>query len=182
MSNPKIVLSPFCANRDQRLCRVNLLAIVVEVVANFSRAKAGYRAGVVLVPVSPENFIASVVNLKEGDPLVGSCRRRQEGELPRQEIRFDGEKEEQRPGAVDVVLYHNSVLAEGGENSDPTADYEIIAILTKLTTEEQPMNPSTLMANHFLDDGGTTTQMGDVEFVDALKKSYFYWRDKAVVL
>ncbi len=43
------------------------------------------------------------------------------------------------------------------------------------------MDPNTMMANHFHDDGGTQTGMSSEEFVRALRKSYFFWRDKALI-
>jgi len=185
-SNPKIVLSPFCKERDQASCKIPLENIVSEVAANFPNAKQGYRDGVLLVPINPTNFVSQIVQLQDGDRLTGKFKRRKENETPRKEIRVPA-----APGcdhsycmplvAVDVVLYSNSVLLEGKENSDMSADYEIITILTKVSYEDQPMPPETLMANNFMDSGGTQTHMSDEEFVLALKASYNFWKNKAII-
>jgi len=180
MTEPKIVLSKFCLDHDQRACRVPLPEIVAEVTANFHLAKPGYRDGVLLVPVEPSRFLGQIVVLREGELLIGSYRKRAAGELPRKDVR-SAELRRTEPVAVDIVLYHRDVLAEGGENSDMSADYEIIKVITKVITEDQPMPPETLMANNFLDSGGTATHMSDSEFVAALRKSYFFWRDKATL-
>lgn len=82
---------------------------------------------------------------------------------------------------VDAVLYHKDTLAEGNENSDLSADYEVVTFLPRGTEEEQPLAPETLMANHFLDSGGTATGMSPEEFEQALKKSYAYWRNRMLI-
>jgi hypothetical protein len=83
------------------------------------------------------------------------------------------------PLSVDVVLYHRDTLAEGGDLV--SQEWSVIAVLGKFCLEgvEEPMTPETLMANHFKDDGGTATGMTHEEFQEALRRSYFYWRDKA---
>ena len=144
---------------------------------HFAQARPGYRDGVCLVPVPPEKFYTSTVQLQEGDELEGVYAPRQPGEAPRKQVwKKNGEKLPAK--SVELVLYRHDVLLEGNEASCD-ADWEIISINAHPEVEaDVPMPTGTLMANHFVDSGGTTTHMTDQEFVAALKKSYFYWRDK----
>jgi hypothetical protein len=180
MQTPKIVLSTFCKSRDQKACKIPLETIVGEVTANFPKAKPGYRDGVLLVPISPENFVGQIATLRESTTLLsGTFIPRQPEEPPRKQFVVDQQPDELV--AVDIVLYSNATLAENNENSDKTADFEIIAILTKISEEDQPLSPETLMANHFGESGGTSTKMLPEGFVAALEKSYNFWKNKAIV-
>jgi hypothetical protein len=147
--------------------------------------KPGYRDGVVLVPVDPAGFFTSVVCLYPGDRLRGEFLPRCAGERPRISLTRDV------PGArapiktpavgVDIVLYRRDVLAEDGDTAEH--EWSVISVNARPTSEDMPMAPGTLMANHFHEpgsnDGGTSTGLSDAEFVAMLRKSYFYWRDKA---
>jgi hypothetical protein len=161
----------------------------------FNEAKPGYRDGVCLVPVPPEGFYTGVVELSEGDPLVGTYKARRPGEEPRKSVHvpLEGVRDlgrgvvnprvfwEKTPAVgVDVVLYRKDVLAEGNE-STTDCDWEIVSINGRITEEEQPIHPDTLIANHFELDGGTATGMDSVEFVEALRKSVMYWKNKAML-
>lgn len=176
----KIIISPFSQSRDQKTCRVPLQEKLEEIQNNFSQAKPGYREGVILVPINPADFIGQIRTLQDGDIFNGTYKPRQAGETPRKEIRVLGNPDPLV--AVDVVLYHRDTLAEGNENSDLSADYEVVTFLTKISTEEQPMPPETLIANFFLDSGGTDTRMNDSEFVAALKRSHKFWRGRALTM
>jgi hypothetical protein len=151
---------------------------------NWPRRRPGYRDGVVLVPISPEGFLTAVRLLVEGDRLEGVYRARREGETPRKLIYFKSDvpvaETKIQPQSVDVVLYHRDVLAEDGEVVPE--DWSVITVLGKQCgeEEEEPMNPETLMANHFHDSGGTQTKMSDSQFTEALRRSYWYWRDKVM--
>lgn len=146
------------------------------------KAKPGYRDGVVLVPVPAEGFFSAVVTLDEHDILVGGFEARQPGEEPRKVVRVDPGAGHGKESAkhVDIVLYRHDVLAENNEQSSD-AEWEIISVNARITDEEMPMDPDTLMYNHFELSGGTATGMSDSEFVAALRKSFTYWRDKAMV-
>ncbi len=149
----------------------------------WNKRRPGYRAGVVLVPVPTKGFKAGVRILQEGDELQGSYKARRAGETPRKTLAYVSPvpvaEAKTEPLSVDVALYHKNVLAEGGEIVSP--EWSIIAVLGKFCPEavEEPMTPETLMANHFQDSGGTATGMTSEEFQEALRRSYFYWRDKA---
>lgn len=82
--------------------------------------------------------------------------------------------------AVDIVLYSREVLQKGNENCTG-CDWDIISINGRLTEDEMPIHPNTLIANHFQLDGGTATNMSSEEFEKALKKSVLFWKDKAML-
>lgn len=178
---------------------------VLELVAeNFSRAKPGYRDGVCLVPVPAESFFCGIVELQEGDKLTGEYRARREGEEPRKTLRVlrprvwrpgpamimrgvhPGE-ERPIPGAgkspcthVDVILYSRETLEEGNEDCTGK-DWDVISVNGRLTEEEMPIAPETLIANHFELDGGTATGMSPEEFEAALRESVLFWKNKAML-
>jgi hypothetical protein len=154
------------------------------VLDGFELAKPGYRDGVILVPVPPRGFFSGVATLQEGDALVGSYRSRRCGEEPRQHV---GAKDWRKPSAkgVDVVLYASSVLSENGDNELPPVrgNWEIISInANPVDSGEMPISPEVLMHNHFGSDGGTATGLSDAEFVSLLRRSFLWWRDKAMVM
>lgn len=142
-------------------------------------SRKGYRDGVWEVDVPPAGFYSAVVQLKEGDKLVGCYEARRQGEIPRRHIGvLHGDKLPAK--AVTLILYSHDVLAENNEQSTE-CPLELISINARPTIEPEPINPGTLMANHFKEDGGTDTKMTDSEFVQALKISTSYWKDKAMI-
>lgn len=145
---------------------------------NLPNAKQGYREGVLLVPVDPVGFYSGVTELKEGDILAGEYVARREGEEPRKSTyALNGEK---MPAlSAYIVLYSHAVLAEGKEN-ETDADYEIVSVNASPTEEEAPIPTGALIANHLGLSGGTATKMTDSEFVDLLRKSVEFWKDKAL--
>ena len=178
-----------------------LLELVAE---NFDRAKPGYREGVCLIPVPAEGFFCGIVTLKEGDKLVGEYRARREGAEPRKTVRVSGPRVRHVgpsaiergahpsetypiPGAgksrcthVDVVLYSRETLQESGEDCTGE-DWDVISVNGRVTEEEMPIAPNTLIANHFELDGGTATGMSPEEFEAALRKSVLFWKNKAML-
>lgn len=142
---------------------------------------AGYRDGVILVNVPNPGFYSGVVTLTEGTELTGSFKARREGETPRKQVLAKG-GEKIPAKSCQIVLYRGDVLAEGGDHSgDGTADqWEIISINANPTEEEMPIDPMVLLHNHFGSDGGTDTGMTDAELVAQLRKSFLWWKDKAM--
>lgn len=143
--------------------------------------KPGYREGVCLVPVPPEGFFTNVVTLQAGDKLKGGYEPRIEGEEPRKFVTIDrgpGNLAESKPpaAAVDIILYHKDVLAEDGEQAE--FEWNIISINANPTTDDVPIDPETLIANHLHLSGGTRTGMTDEVFVEQLSKSVAYWKNK----
>lgn len=161
---------------------------------NFHKARKGYRPGVCLVPVPPEGWFTGTVPLKVGMSLKATYEPRKEGEKPRMHIglappvktwpdghiSYDYEGAKAPAVAVDVVLYSSLVLAEDGDNEleAEEGNWEILSLNPRLSVEDEPIPPGTLMANHFHEDGGTATGMTDAEFVAALRVSRAYWNGK----
>lgn len=151
-----------------------------------------YRPDVVAVhiKVEPGEFFTGVVELQEGDKLVGEYKARREGEKPRKSLHV---RRRQSPDpaynvlysksdavAVDVILYHHGALVEGNEN-ETDCDWEIVSINARITEEPQPIHPMVLMHNHFGSDGGTATKMTPEKFEADLKEAFLYWADKAML-
>lgn len=153
-------------------------AVLIELVLDgWAEKKPGYRPGVFLVSVPPQGFYSGVVELEEGTDLVGKFEPRAEGELPVKKIwATRGEKLPAK--RVDIVVYAHDVLAEKNENSTD-ADFEIVSINAEYADETSPLKPEALMRNHLGEPGGSNTKMTDSEFVQALKTSRVYWRNKA---
>ena len=177
-----------------------LLGSLIE--DNFDQAKEGYRKEVLLVPI-PSNsrfptgqycFYSGVVQLKDGELLGGCFESRKEGETPRKHITSGCSSKLSHNGnlvtvggkipakSVQIVLYSSTVLAEDGDNELPPEEgnWEVISINASSTEGEMPINPNTLMHNHFGSDGGTDTKLSDSEFVAMLKTSFEYWKDKVM--
>ena len=166
-----------------------LFAIQKALSGNGKHWRQGYREGVVLVDVDPEGFYTGLVTLEEGDILVGRYEARREGEAPRKNVRVkrfkrglcglyhNGKLPAKR---VEIVLYHHDVLMEDNDASSG-ADWEIISINGYPTYELAPIDPMTLMHNHFGSDGGTNTNMTAEEFESQMRESFEYHKDKALL-
>jgi hypothetical protein len=156
--------------------------LIYLVLQNFHNRKPGYRDGVVLVPVPPDNFYSSIVQLQEGDLLEGTFTPRQKGETPRKHIGVVGGKKVPAK-SVEIVCYSHEVLAENNEQSCDSL-WEIISINASPLDNgaEVPMPIGTLIANYFHFNGGTEMKGVSVEqFVQKLKESAEFWNDKAFV-
>ena len=141
----------------------------------------GYRPGVVCVRLSPEGFYSGIVCLQSGDTLKGGFESRQPDEAPRKFITTTGRKKSCAK-SVQVILYSSKVLAEAGDNQLPPEEdnWEIISINASPLSGEMPIDPSVLMHNHFGSDGGTDTHMSDAEFVNTLRESFVFWKNKVM--
>ena len=142
----------------------------------------GYRNGVLLVNVPPDGFFTGLVVLQSGDGLKGSFVSRRSGEAPRQSIYVDRDHDggKQPAKSVQIVLYGHDVLGEDND-AEHNTDYEIISINGYPTKKPAPIDPNTLMHNHFKSDGGTATLMTPSQFEQALEVSFKYWSDKALL-
>jgi len=189
----KIHLSSFCGNRQTKesaythweISDIRLIELAV-VEAEAGRTKAGYRDGVVLVSIDPAGFYTGVIELHDGDKLIGEFKSRREGETPRVSINADRnsypplELQKQQAALVEVVLYSHDTLVENNEN-ETDADYEIVSVNGHPTDEPAPIAPETLMHNHFGSDGGTDTGMSAEQFEEAMRESFNYWKNKAMI-
>jgi len=189
----KIHLNSFCGNRQIKestfthweISDIRLIElVVVEVEAE--RTKAGYRDGVILVSIDPAGFYTGVVELHDGDKLIGEFKSRREGETPRISINADRnghpplKLQKQQATLVEVVLYSHDTLAENNEN-ETDSDYEIVSVNGHPTDEPAPIAPETLIHNHFGSDGGTDTDMSAEQFEEAMRESFNYWKNKAMI-
>jgi hypothetical protein len=154
----------------------------------FENRHEGYRDGVVLVTVPPENFYSGIVQLESGDNLKGEFSPRRDGEEPRKHIVAGSETPlggcvKISAKSVQIVLYASTVLAEDGDNelTPQEGNWEIISINASPLPSEVPINPMTLMHNHFGSDGGTDTNLSDKEFVIMLREGFEFWKDKAMI-
>ena len=141
----------------------------------------GYRDGVVLVDISPEGILSGVVTLTEGTELTGSFKPRRAGEEPRKQVLAKGGIKLPALSAY-AVLYRADVLAEGGDNTLPSdgGGWELISLNASPFKGEEPIEPMTLLHNHFASSGGTATNMTDAQLVAALRTSFAWWKDKAM--
>jgi hypothetical protein len=144
-------------------------------------AQKGYRDGVVLVQVPSRDFFTGIVQLKSGDIFVGKYESRRLGELPRQSIQVKREHSfKQLARLVQVVCYRHDVLVEDGD-AETDAEWEIISLNGYPTHEFAPIDPMTLMHNHFGSDGGTATNMNAKDFEEQMHESFSYWKDKGLL-
>lgn len=179
---PTIAINPF-VRRQTEVSRFSHFdggddELLRRVLFRFEAARPGYRDGVLLVPIDPNGFWSTTIVLQEGDRLAGVFESRIQGEDPRKTVYATG-RPKQAATATDVVLYRADVLRRGEEQSSD-AEWEIIAFLARCSVEPEPMDPTTLMANHFEISGGTPTNMSAEEFVATLRTSFLFWRDKAL--
>lgn len=141
----------------------------------------GYRDGVILVPIYGfyGDIRSRVVEVNEDTEFVTVCKSRVPGETPRIKTMALADT---LPFAnyLTAVVYRADVLAEDNDRSTD-ADWEIITVLTQID-EKEPMHPSTLMANHFKADGGTSTKMSSEDFERTLGNSYNYWKNKSLAI
>ena len=156
--------------------------LVNMVQENFDEGIQGYRPGVLEVKVPVRGFFSGVVELKEGDKLVGGFDPRRPGEDPRKWVAVPGSRK-MPAKSVTLILYSSELLAEGGDNelSAEDGNWEIISInASPCESGREPMPPETLMANYFGESGGTDTKMTEGEFVTTLAESRAFWKNKAM--
>ncbi len=156
-----------------------LETVALLVAENLDNAKQGYREGVLEVSVPVEGFYSGVVELKGGEVLRGGFESRHGNETPRKFVEVVG-AEKMPAKYVNIILYTSELLAESEQNNFE-GGLEIISINASPCADgKEPLNPETLMANFYGADGGTDTKMSYEEFVEALRISYMYWRNKAM--
>ena len=157
--------------------QIDDVALMAE--KHLKEGRQGYRDGVLLVDVPPKGFYSSVAVLKPDDELAGRYSARKAGEDPRKHIWVKvGSKMPAK--SVTLVLYrHDILILEKGNSTE--CEWELVSINARSTAGAEPMMPETLMANHFGASGGTPTNMVSEEFINALRISWKYWKNKALV-
>lgn len=159
--------------------------LIQLVEANFSKARPGYRDGVIKIPVPPDKFYSSTIQMTEGMEFSGVYAPRRPGEKPYMQWSSKAPAGKMLAKAVEIILYRHDVLMEGNEAS-ADSDWEIISINASpwelKEGEEEPMRPETLMRNYFKEEGGTEMKgVTPEQFVEMLRKSREYWRDKTTI-
>ena len=139
------------------------------------------------VQVNADECFTGIVALNNGDELVASFESRREGESPRKVVQAASGKaagtHKMPAKSAYVVLFPSTLLAETGDNElEPVeGNWEIISLNASPTKKDTPIDPDTLMHNHFGSDGGTATGLSDADFVNALRESFRFWQDKAML-
>ncbi len=146
--------------------------------ACMEQAKAGYRDGVILVPVPPENFFSGVVEVSTDTPLRAEFGARAKSEAPYINVVAAG-GEKLPAAAVEVVLYRHDVLgadATRNEAGEPVAEWEIISLNARATEGPEPMSPMAMARNFLALEGGTKAEYTAEEFARAI----VYWSTRAM--
>ena len=145
---------------------------LVELVeGNFHKAIAGYRDGVMLIPVPAEKFFC-VGELQEGKTYEAVFAPRREGEDPYLQVQNDDHKQPCR--VVEVVIYRHDVLAEDGD-ATTDAEWEIISLNGRTSEEPEPMSPLAMARNFLGLQGGTKGEFTAEDFAKAI----VYWSRRA---
>jgi len=153
--------------------------VLDEIKDNFDKAYTGPLNGVLYVPLNPNNYLSAVAVLEEGDELVGEFKRRRGDEDPRMSFRVKKGKAPAKEAFA--VLYSSTKLGTGDRQLDPVeGNWECISLNAAPMEGEMPIDPTTLMHNHFGSSGGSATGLGDEAFVKQLRESFIWWRDKAM--
>lgn len=153
--------------------------VLAEIKDNFDKAYTGPLNGVLYVPLNPNNYLSAVAVLEEGDELIGEFKRRRGDEDPRMSFRVKKGKAPAKEAFA--VLYSSTKLGTGDRQLDPVeGNWECISLNAAPMEGEMPIDPTTLMHNHFGSSGGSATGLGDEAFVKQLRESFIWWRDKAM--
>lgn len=139
--------------------------------------------GIILVNVPPEGFFSGMVALTPNRSIGGVYEARQKGEDPRKRYYIDAGLYLKPPArTVEVVLYCRTTLTADGEDPRTLGDWNIIAINSSpVEVDRIPIDPDTLMANHFGISGGTSTGMTPEQFEIKLREAFLFWRDKILL-
>lgn len=134
------------------------------------KIKPGYRDGVILVQLPPKGFYCSIVKLSRFSIISSSYKTRQVNEESRLVSSSFGTTIPAEE--VNIVLYSHDVLLEGNENSDLTADYEIVSINVS-PKGGIPMNPYTMARNQLVLPGGTAANYSSEKWAEAV----YFWHN-----
>lgn len=167
---------------------LTMTELAAEVLSNLDKAKpSSFQPLALEVPVDPSHCRTGIVTLVEGQDMTASFQSRRKDETPRKVVEAlagtAAGKHKVRARSAYVVLYPSTLLAEDGQNELDAVEgnWEMISLNASPTEEDTPIDPNTLQANHFGSDGGTATGLSDSEFVDALRVSFTFWKDKAML-
>jgi len=141
--------------------------------------KAGYRDGVILIPVDNEllkHFICPIVKIDENTIFETVPKKRRDDE----DIYLSTKALNGTPieiGAVDLILYRRDVLQETGE--EETGDeWELIAFhAIPKGIKDLPMGPITMMRNQLCLTGGTKGHYSSEQWAE----SVHFWQKYALL-
>ncbi len=140
---------------------------------NYKNKKESYnRKGVIYVPVSPERFFSSIIDVTQKTKLKANFYSRREGESPYVQVEAIGSKVPAK--YVTIVLYSHELLIQNNENST-NSDFEIISINAGLTdTLNEPTPPMAMARNQLNLPGGTKASYTAKDFAESI----IYWSNK----
>jgi hypothetical protein len=127
---------------------------------------------VVVVPVPPDRFHGTTVEVTEETPLHARLDRRQPHEDPF--IRVTAEGEPAPPRHAGVVLYSAATLEQNDGVRSSDAAWEVVCLLAGPVSEE-PMDPLTMARNYLEKPGGTYAPYTARQFAEAV----WYWARRA---
>lgn len=165
------------AERQTRESRFSYYAGTTEelinlVEENFSKAKAGYKDGVLMVPVPAERFYSAVSKIDENSILESRIESRRTGEEPvLVTVVKNGKKLPAKE--VNIVLYRHDVL---GADATTDAEWEIISINASLVEGGEPMTPTAMARNMLVKQGGTKAEYTAEQFAEAV----WFWSQHAM--
>jgi hypothetical protein len=140
------------------------------------------KPGVLIVPVPPGGFYSGVALIKAGSTrdVTVKCEARREGEAPFLQIEAHGHKND--AVAVDLVLYSREKLIADGDTPSTDADYEIISINARTSTEPEPMTPMAMARNLLGLPGGSKPEPDELHNYTAEKfaEAIIYWSTRAM--
>jgi len=175
---PKVILNPFVLRHTPESQfsyydgEVSDVPAMTE--ANFGAGKPGSSPLIWIVPVPADGFYSGVVQLSEGCEMTASFKSRKVGEEPRKGLTAKGPK---TPAEfVEIVCYHSSILKDDAAGADC---WEVIS-LNASAIENEPIELGALLYNQFEGSGGTKGNYTTEQFIEVLKASWSYWKDKAM--
>ena len=127
---------------------------------------------VVIVPVPPDRFHGTTVEVTDSTPLHACLDRRQPHEEPF--IRVTAAGEPAPPRHAGVVLYSAATLQENQGTRSTDADWQVVCLLAGPVAEE-PMDPLTMARNFLEKPGGTFAPYTARQFAEAI----WYWARRA---
>jgi hypothetical protein len=154
---------------------------VIEHVRNMHLVwQKGDRDGVWHCPIPLGWVRGSIRTLVPGEILeakVTFAPRRGVDEDPRIEVKAAAEPDS--CSLADCILYSQNLM--GKDSSNPSADFEIIAIRGLESVNGNPRPLITLLCNIFAQSGGTPVEGTAEQKLKMIEESFLFWRDKIMV-
>lgn len=120
--------------------------------------QTGYRAGVYLLRVKPEQFMSPVIKVDGDTKLEATFGSRRDDEQSHLGIVAKGEAK-QPAKFVEVVLYHRETLMEDPKEKPGPEKWQVISINASPTEEEVPFAPIARARNILGLEGGTDAKL-----------------------